>query len=137
MIDTLKNYNHAKIFIESVPLQIESLENKKNKNMIAKYGENQKGEGKSLEDAILDINAKIDLLRKNYKDAKILIESTERAMGNLSDEEIEITLGIYGNIDKKSKLKGLMDKYHYEKSQVYRMANHGLRYISLNMYGKC
>ena len=137
MIDTLKDYNHAKIFIESVPLQIESLENKKNKNMIAKYGENQKGESKTLEDTILDINAKIDLLRKNYKDAKILIESTERAMGNLSDEEIEITLGIYGNIDKKSNLKGLMDKYHYEKSQVYRMANHGLRYISLNMYGKC
>ena len=137
MIDTLKDYNHAKIFIESVPLQIESLENKKNKNMIAKYGENQKGESKTLEDTILDINAKIDLLRKNYKDAKILIESTERAMGNLSDEEIEITLGIYGNIDKKSNLKGLMDKYHYEKSQVYRMANYGLRYISLNMYGKC
>lgn len=137
MIDTLKNYNHAKIFIESVPLQIESLENKKNKNMIAKYGENQKCEGKSLEDVILDINAKIDLLRKNHKDAKILIVATEMAMGNLSDEEIEITLGIYGNIDKKSKLKGLMDKYHYEKSQVYRIANHGLRYISLNMYGKC
>lgn len=137
MIDTLKNYNHAKIFIESVPLQIESLENKKNKNMIAKYGESQKGEGKSLEDTILDINAKIDLLRKNYRDAKVLIESTERAMGNLSDDEIEITLGIYGNINKKSQLGDLMKKYHYEKSQVYRMANHGLRYISLNMYGKC
>lgn len=135
MINTLKDYNHAKIFIQNVPLQIESLENKKNKNMIAKYGESEKGEGKSLEDTILDINAKIDLLRKNYKDALVLIDATQIAMGCLSDEEIEITLGIYGNIDKKSKLNDLMKKYHYEKSQVYRIANHGLRYISLNMYG--
>lgn len=137
MIDTLKDYSHAKIFISNVGDQIEALEAKKDKNLISKYGDCQKGEGKSCEDNILDINAKIDLLKKNYKDGKNLIKNVEKAMSSLSDEEIDITLKVYGNIEKKSNISYLIDTYHYEKTQIYRIANYCLKYISKNMYGGC
>lgn len=137
--DKLLKYTYAKEFLTRIDEDIRSLKNKeKNKNMISKYGISG-GNGGSLsqEEIILNINAEIDLLEKNRQSNIDLIERMDKAMEGLSELEKDITLEIYGKKKRDGRIEVLKKKYNYSQSQIYRIANDGVRHISLMLYGNC
>ena len=97
------------------------------------------GAGGSLsqEEIILNINAEIDLLEKNRQANIDLIERMDKAMEGMSELEKDITLEIYGKKKRDGRIETLKSKYHYSQSQIYRIANDGVRHISLMLYGNC
>lgn len=137
--DKLLKYTYAKEFLARIDEDIRCLKNKeKNKNMISKYGVSSGGGGSlSQEEIILNINAEIDLLEKNRQSNIDLIERMDRAMEGMSELEKDITLEIYGKKKRDGKIETLKKKYHYSQSQIYRIANDGIKHISLMMYGNC
>lgn len=137
--DKLLKYTYAKEFLARIDEDIRCLKNKeKNKNMISKYGISSGGGGSlSQEEIILNINAEIDLLEKNRQSNIDLIERMDRAMVGMSELEKDITLEIYGKKKRDGKIETLKKKYHYSQSQIYRIANDGIKHISLMMYGNC
>lgn len=137
--DKLLKYTYAKEFLARIDEDIRCLKNKeKNKNMISKYGISSGGGGSlSQEEIILNINAEIDLLEKNRRSNIDLIERMDRAMEGMSELEKDITLEIYGKKKRDGKIETLKKKYHYSQSQIYRIANDGIKHISLMMYGNC
>lgn len=137
--DKLLKYTYAKEFLARIDNDIMCLKNKeKNKNMIGKYGISS-GAGGSLsqEEIILNINAEIDLLEKNRQTNIDLIERMDKAMEGMSELERDITLEIYGKNKRDGRIETLKSKYHYSQSQIYRIANDGVRHISLMLYGNC
>lgn len=137
--DKLLKYTYAKEFLARIDEDIRCLKNKeKNKNMISKYGISSGGGGSlSQEEIILNINAEIDLLEKNRQSNIDLIERMDRAMEGMSELEKDIILEIYGKKKRDGKIEALKKKYHYSQSQIYRIANDGIKHISLRMYGNC
>ena len=137
--DKLLKYTYAKEFLDRIDEDIRCLKNKeKNKNMISKYGISSGGGGSlSQEEIILNINAEIDLLEKNRQSNIDLIERMDRAMIGMSELEKDITLEIYGKKKRDGRVEALKKKYHYSQSQIYRIANDGIKHISLMMYGNC
>lgn len=135
--DKLLKYTYAKEFLARIDEDIRCLKNKeKNKNMISKYGISSGGGGSlSQEEIILNINAEIDLLEKNRQSNIDLIERMDRAMVGMSELEKDITLEIYGKKKRDGRIEALKKKYHYSQSQIYRIANDGIKHISLMMYG--
>lgn len=135
--DKLLKYTYAKEFLARIDEDIRCLKNKeKNKNMISKYGISSGGGGSlSQEEIILNINAEIDLLEKNRQSNIDLIERMDRAMEGMSELEKDITLEIYGKKKRDGRIEALKKKYHYSQSQIYRIANDGIKHISLMMYG--
>ena len=137
--DQLLKYTYAKEFLARIDEDIRCLKNKeKNKNMISKYGISSGGGGSlSQEEIILNINAEIDLLEKNRQSNIDLIERMDRAMIGMSELEKDITLEIYGKKKRNGRVEALKKKYHYSQSQIYRIANDGIKHIALRMYGNC
>ena len=135
VIDKLLRYEHAKSFIESSSLEIKELESKKDPKIIGSYGLSVGKASHDDIDVLLNINAKIDLLKNNREENLRLVKSLDRAMVGMSESEKDITVGIYGSRKRDSRIYDLCKKYKYEKSQLYRIANDGLRHISLKLYG--
>lgn len=134
--EKLKKYVYAKDFIDHATSQVEELKSKKESKMIASYGLKPCfGGGSSQEDKIINVNAKIEMLEKNIKSNKDIVDSVDYGLKGLSEEEIDITLCIYGKKQSWDKVKTLKDKYHYEKSQLYNIARSGLEHISYRLYG--
>lgn len=133
--DRLRMYEKAKVFLEGVDYKIQELESKKDPKLIGKYGIDNSGKGISLEDLILNINAEIELLKWNKFNNETLVNSIENSISDMTDEQREITMEIYGRKKRDGRVYELMDKYNYEKSQIYRIANEGLKHISLRLYG--
>lgn len=137
--DQLLKYTYAKEFLAKIDEDIRCLKNKeKNKNMTSKYGiSNGIGGSISQEEIILNINAEIDVLERNRKSNLELIKRIDDAMIGMSELEKDITLEIYGKKKRDGRVETLKKKYHYSQSQIYRIANDGIKHISLMMYGNC
>lgn len=137
--DQLLKYTYAKEFLVKIDEDIRCLKNKeKNKNMTSKYGiSNGIGGSVSQEEIILNINAEIDVLERNRKLNLELIKRIDDAMIGMSELEKDITLEIYGKKKRDGRVETLKKKYHYSQSQIYRIANDGIKHISLMMYGNC
>ena len=137
--DQLLKYTYAKEFLAKIDEDIRCLKNKeKNKNMTSKYGiSNGIGGSVSQEEIILNINAEIDVLERNRKLNLELIKRIDDAMIGMSEIEKDITLEIYGKKKRDGRVETLKKKYHYSQSQIYRIANGGIKHISLMMYGNC
>ena len=136
--DQLFKYTYAKEFLTKIDEDIRCLKNKeKNKNMISKYGISNGGGCASQEDIILNINAEIDLLEYNRRLNLALIKRIDESMVGMSELEKDITLEVYGKKKRNGRVEALKKKYHYSQSQIYRIANDGIKHISLMMYGNC
>ena len=137
--DKLLKYTYAKEFLARIDEDIRCLKNKeKNKNMISKYGISSGGGGSlSQEEIILNINAEIDLLEYNRRLNLTLIKRIDESMVGMSELEKDITLEVYGKKKRNGRVEALKKKYHYSQSQIYRIANDGIKHISLMMYGNC
>ena len=134
--DSLRKYVYARDFIERARLQIEELKTKKESRQIAKYGVSTPG-GSSLgnDDKIININAKISMLEKNIKSNQEIIDEIRFGFEGLSDEEIDITISIYGYRQRWSKLDEIKDKYNYSRSTIYEIANASMEHMSRRIFG--
>lgn len=140
--DIEKYYNY-KESLSSINCQIKELEERKINAGVANYKLNEgRGSGScgifsNEELAIINTNAKIDMLKTNRDDAIDHIKRLERAMEGLNSKEKDILISIYGDRSRRNnKLEILTEKYHYEKSHLYRIANGCIEKISYKLYGK-
>lgn len=128
--------------LEFVSCRIKELEDLKIKSGVTNYSIS---EGKpspnggiftNEEKAIININSEIDMLKSNRDDALNHIKKMDRAMECLDFKEKDILLSIYGRRGKRDgRLDWLIEKYHFEKSHLYRIANHSLEKVSFRLYG--
>lgn len=133
--EKLRRYKEIKDTYKNSLDKIRELEEMK-KNISVRWGdETVKGGGSSYEDKLLNINSEIEMLRDSYKGNIKLIRDIDSALYKLSSRDKDIVLQIYGTYERGNKIRELESKYHYEKSQLYRIANDSLRKISLNLYG--
>lgn len=134
--ENLKKYVYAKDFITNAKQQVEELENKKASKLTSTYGTAPLfGGGSSQEDKIININAKIEMLNKNINSNKKIVRDVEYGLKGLSDEEINITLTIYGQRQGWNKIDNLKREYHYSKTSLYEIARASLEHISYRLYG--
>lgn len=135
--DNLKKYVYAKDFIINAKQQVEELENKKASKLTSTYGTAPLyGGGSSQEDKIININAKIEMLTKNINSNKKIVRDIEYGLDGLTDEEIDITITIYGQKQGWNKIDELKREYHYSKTRLYEIAKSGLEHISYRLYGE-
>lgn len=135
--EKLKRYTYAKDFIKNAENQVEELETKKQSKLTSTYGTAPLfGGGSSQEDKIININAKIEMLNKNINNNKKIVRDVEYGLKGLSDEEIDITLTIYGQRQGWNKIDKLKEEYHYSKTRLYEIAKSGLEHISYRLYGE-
>lgn len=135
--EKLRKYVYAKDFIEHAINQVEELKSKKESKMIASYGLKPCfGGGSSQEDKIINVNAKIEMLEKNILKNKDIVDSVDYGLKGLSEEEIDITLSIYGKKQSWDKVDELKSRYNYSKSRLYGIARIGLEHISFRLYGE-
>lgn len=65
--DLLRKYVYARDFVDRADWQIEELETKKENRQVAKYGMSTPGgSSEGLDDKIININAKISMLKEKY-----------------------------------------------------------------------
>lgn len=136
--DLLKKYVYAKDFIDHASDQIGELEAKKEGKLIAKYGPatgSATGGGKDSGDKILNLNAKIDMLKKNLEKNRAIVKEADHAFEGLSQMDIDITVSIYGTKRSWNKIDLLKEKYHYEKSQLYAIAKSSMEHMAYRLYG--
>nr|DAN81525.1 MAG TPA: Protein of unknown function (DUF722) [Caudoviricetes sp.] len=134
--ENLRKYIYAKDFLKSASQQVEELENKKDSKLTSTYGTAPLfGGGSSQEDKIININAKIEMLNKNINNNKKIVRDVEYGLKGLSDEEIDITLTIYGQRQGWNKIDKLKREYHYSKTRLYEIARASLEHISYRLYG--
>lgn len=135
--EKLKKYVYAKDFIDHATSQVEELKSKKESKMVASYGLAPSfGGGSSQEDKIINLNAKIEMLNNNIEKNKDIVDSVDYGLKGLSEEEIDITLSIYGKKQSWDKVEELKNKYNYSKSRLYGIARIGLEHISFRLYGE-
>ena len=140
--EELYYYSRYKDSLASLSCRIRELEEQKIKSGVANYslsegkGSASGGTFSNEEKAIIDINAKIDMLKRNKENALEHIAMIDRAMEGLDFKERDILLNIYGRRGKRDgRLDMLIAKYHYEKSQLYNIANRAIENVAFRLYG--
>lgn len=134
--DLLRKYVYASDFISRAKWQIEELETKKENRQVAKYGLSTPGGScEGPDDKIININAKISMLKKNIKSNQAIVADVNFGLEGLSDAEKDITISIYGYRQRWGKIDELIEKYNYSKSNLYEIANASLEHMARRLYG--
>lgn len=132
--DILKKYYSVRNTIGDISLQIEEI-NSRLTSTTARYGiDPVQGGGNGVEENYLNNLAKKALLEKNNEDNIQLIDTVEEALKVLTDKEEDITLTLFAS-GKRGMADKLADKYHYDKSYIYTIANESLKKISYKVFG--
>lgn len=134
--DLLKKYVYAMDFLDRAEWQIEELETKKESKQVAKYGMSTPGgSSEGPDDKIININAKISMLKKNIKTNQEIVDEVHFGLEGLSSVESDITISIYGYRQRWSKLDELKEKYNYSRSSLYEIANASLEHMARRIFG--
>lgn len=134
--DLLRKYVYASDFISRAKWQIEELETKKENRQVAKYGLSTPGGScEGPDDKIININAKISMLKKNIKSNQAIVADVNFGLEGLSDAEKDITISIYGYRQRWSKIDELKEKYNYSRSSLYEIANASLEHMARRIFG--
>lgn len=134
--DLLRKYVYASDFISRAKWQIEELETKKESRQVAKYGlSSPGGSSEGPDDKIININAKISMLKKNIKSNQAIVADVNFGLEGLSNLERDITISIYGYRQRWGKIDELIEKYNYSKSNLYDIANACLEHMARRLYG--
>lgn len=104
-------------------------------NITVRYGdESVQGGGRNLDDTYINNIAKRALLERNNRVNKALVEMVENALTYLDEKEKDIVMTLYA-YGERGAVYELMDKYHYERAQIYNIANEALKVLSYKMFG--
>ncbi len=134
--DLLRKYVYARDFVDRAKWQIEELETKKENRQVAKYGMSTPGgSSEGLDEKIININAKISMLKKNIKSNQEIVDEVDFGLEGLSSIERDITISIYGYRQRWSKIDELKEKYNYSRSSLYEIANASLEHMARRIFG--
>lgn len=136
--DELYRYVVVKDSIGDLKLQLKELKDKRLSYGVAQYGVTSgvSSETNKEEMKIINLNCKISNLEKNISNSEELIEKMEKALGHLEPMEKEVLISLHGYRGRRDgRLEALIEKYHYEKSNLYKIANRCLEETSIRLYG--
>lgn len=131
----LRLYGQRKRFLENVDNQLIWLEN----DFAALKGcatdsEAVDGGASRIEDHLLNNIVKRDKLKQSKRLAKEFVEQVEKTLDMLPKQQKDILTEFF--IDRsKGHIERLMDKYHIERSHVYRLKDEALHNFTVLMYG--
>lgn len=134
-ISDLRLYGQRKRFLESVDSQLIWLEN----DFAALKGcatdsEAVEGGASKSEDHLLNNIVKRDKLKQSKRLAKEFVEQVEKTLDMLPKQQKDILTEFF--IDRsKGHIERLMEKYHVERSHVYRLKDEALHNFTVLMYG--
>lgn len=133
--ERLKVYNAKKQAIESISNEIARLENQ--------FGSLQSvttvtvnGGVHLNEDAFLSNIVLRKELDKRLEDAQMWVDTTEKALSKLDDEE-RLVLEMFFIRWKQGNIQQLCYDLHVEQATVYRRRDAALRHFTLTLYGIC
>lgn len=122
--EDVKKYLLLKNTPDNISLEIEELETLRSRTT-TRYGEKIRGSStNAVEEKIVSLTDKINLLKLNYEETQIFIRSMERALNQLLDEEKEIVIDM--NSPSKLSNKELESKHYCTLRTLYRKENTAL-----------
>lgn len=125
---------HVRETISDITDRIEAI-NTRLTSTTMRYGiDPVQGGGSGVETNILNGLSKKWLWKRNNEENIELVEIVENALKCLDESEKDILLTLYA-ADKKGAVYELMDKYHYEKTNIYTIANKALEKVSYRIFG--
>lgn len=140
--EELFQYCVLKQSLGSISSQIKELEERKLSYGVTKYEistsqpSNDGGVFTNEELKIININSKIELLKKNKENALSHIDRIEKALDCLDDMEKDIVISLHGRRGKRDgQIDILKEKYHYDKSYLYKISNEAIERLSYMLYG--
>lgn len=132
--EVLRKYVQVRTTTKEIDERIEEI-NERLTSITVRYGEESvQGGGRNLDDTYLDNIAKRAMLEHNNRINKAIVQMVEDALTYLSDDEKDIVMTLYAS-GKQGAVYDLMDQYHYEKRNIYNIANRALKVLSLKMFG--
>lgn len=132
--EVLRKYVQVRTTTKEIDERIEEI-NERLTSITVRYGEESvQGGGRNLDDTYLDNIAKRAMLEHNNRINKAIVEMVESALTYLDDDEKDIVMTLYAS-GKQGAVYDLMDQYHYEKRNIYNIANRALKVLSLKMFG--
>lgn len=132
--DMLRKYMQVRETTHDIDLRIQEL-NDRLTNTTVRYGVDPvQGGGTSQEDVYLNTIAKRAMLEHNNRVNKSIVSIVEKALKEITDKEADIVIRLYASDEKNVVLK-LMEEYHYEKRNIYYIANKALKTLSYKMFG--
>lgn len=132
--EVLRKYMQVRTTTKEIDERIEEI-NDRLTSITVRYGEESvQGGGRNLDDTYLDNIAKRAMLEHNNRINKAIVEMVEKALTYLEDDEKDIVLTLYAS-GKRGAIYDLMEEYHYEKTQIYTIANRALKVLSYKMFG--
>lgn len=132
--EVLKKYVQVRTTTKEIDERIEEI-NERLTSITVRYGEESvQGGGRNLDDTYLDNIAKRAMLEHNNRINKAIVEMVESALAYLDDDEKDIVMTLYAS-SKQGAVYDLMDQYHYEKRNIYYIANRALKVLSFKMFG--
>lgn len=132
----LRDYYYKKLGLPDLNKKIENLkENKYSPGGIWSGTDPVKGGGTKQEDKLLEINAKLCVYEKNYKENIEFIDSVEKALESLNELESKIIYEMWIS-DTRNGLKRLCKELNYSKSSIYNISDNVLYKMAVLLYGK-
>lgn len=132
--EVLRKYVQVRTTTKEIDERIEEI-NERLTSITVRYGEESvQGGGRSLDDTYLDNIAKRAMLEHNNRINKAIVEMVEKGLTYLEDNEKDIVMTLYAS-GKQGAVYDLMEEYHYEKRNIYNIANRALKVLSLKMFG--
>ncbi|WP_308652483.1 hypothetical protein [uncultured Anaerococcus sp.] len=132
--EILRKYVQVRTTTKEIDERIEEI-NGRLTSITVRYGEESvQGGGRNLDDTYLDNIAKRAMLEHNNRINKAIVEMVESALTYLDDDEKDIVMTLYAS-GQRGAVYDLMEEYHYEKTQIYTIANRALKVLSYKMFG--
>lgn len=131
----LRCYTKRKSALDNIRDQIMTLQlEQKSIKACTADSEPVKGGGSKTEDRWINNIVKIERLSLSYSAAKKIVSLIEKGLDGLTEEQKDFLTQFY--IDRQDgHVERLMEKYHIETSQVYRIKDEALYYFTVTMYG--
>lgn len=134
--ERLKVYNAKKQAIESISNEIVRLENQFGSLQSVTTNTVTVNGVHSNEDAFLSNIVLRKELDKRLEDAQMWVDTTEKALSTLDDEE-RLVLEMFFIRWKQGNIQQLCYDLHVEQATVYRRRDAALRHFTLTLYGIC
>lgn len=134
--ERLKVYNAKKQAIESISNEIARLKNQFGSLQSVTTNTVTVNGVHSNEDAFLSNIVLRKELDKRLEDAQMWVDTTEKALSTLDDEE-RLVLEMFFIRWKQGNIQQLCYDLHVEQATVYRRRDAALRHFTLTLYGIC
>jgi hypothetical protein len=135
-IERLREYEARKQAVESIPEQIKTLELNFTSIRASRTDgtPTRDGFGNKREEALVNNIAMRDELKTNLEIAKREVETTEKGLARLTDEQRKVLYRFYIS-RSHGHIEALCEELCLEKSRVYKIKDEALKQFTMSCYG--